>query len=228
MFKNLKLSMIGALMFVGLIGGVVGATIPTGTAHATCGGGFLGIPAWYQGMTDGNCNIKSPPRDEQGLTVYIWQIALNIVDIVLRVIGYIAVAFVVYGGFIYMTSNGSPDRAARGLKTIINAAVGVALAISAVAIKALLWTIMVGTSTNSYGVYQVEAVSVVSAAFNVAYTIAGAVAVIVIIMSGISYITSNGNAGNIAKAKQSLLYAVIGLIVVIIATPLTQFIIGRL
>lgn len=220
--------MIGTLMLVGLVGGSVGATIPSGTASAACGDGFLGIPAWYQGMTNEDCTIKSPPRDQQGLTVYIWQIALNIIDIILRLIGYIAVAFILYGGFIYMTSSGSPDRASQGMKTIINAAVGMAIAISAVAIKNLLWAVMVGSETNSYGVYEVNATSVIAAAFNTAYVIAGAVAVIVIIISGIGYITANGNPGSITKAKQTLLYAVIGLIIVMVATPLTQFIIGRL
>lgn len=54
-----------------------------------------------------------------------------------------------------------------------------------------------------------------------------AVSVIVIIIAGIYYTTSGGDAALIAKAKNTLLYAVIGLIVAIMAYPIVNFVIGR-
>ena len=234
MFRKLKTSFLSALLITGVVGGLVGATIPTATTSAACGR-FLTLPAWYEGYTDGNCKFTGPPSDqsggsvsEEGLKQFIWKIALNIIEIILQLIAYIAVAFVIYGGFLYMTSSGSPERASQGLKTIINASVGLAIAVGAVAITNLIWAIVGGSTTNSYGIYTSQAVDVVRAAFQTAYFIAGAVAVIVIIMSGISYITSNGNPGAVSKAKSSLLYSVIGLIVVILANPITVFILERL
>ncbi len=62
---------------------------------------------------------------------------------------------------------------------------------------------------------------------NLIYFAAGTVAVIIIIVAGFMYATSGGNAANITKAKNALMYAVIGLVVVALAFVITQFVIGR-
>lgn len=62
---------------------------------------------------------------------------------------------------------------------------------------------------------------------NLIYFVAGIVAVIVIVAAGFMYATSGGNAANITKAKNALMYAVIGLVVVALAFVITQFVIGR-
>lgn len=62
---------------------------------------------------------------------------------------------------------------------------------------------------------------------NTVYSIAGIVAVLVIIVAGIYYATSNGDASNVQRAKNAILYSVIGIIVIIMAFTITQFVIGR-
>ena len=57
--------------------------------------------------------------------------------------------------------------------------------------------------------------------------VAAAVAVLIIIFGGIGYITSIGDATRIKQAKDTILYAVIGLIAVILAYAIVNFIIGR-
>ncbi len=57
--------------------------------------------------------------------------------------------------------------------------------------------------------------------------ILGAVAVIVIILSGVFYVTSIGDSNLIAKAKNTLLYAVVGLVVAIMAYAIVNFVINR-
>ena len=47
---------------------------------------------------------------------------------------------------------------------------------------------------------------------------------IVMIVAGISYATSGGDSGKVTKAKNTIVYAVIGLVVVIIAFSLTTWI----
>ena len=53
----------------------------------------------------------------------------------------------------------------------------------------------------------------------------GAVAIIVIIVAGILYATSSGDPALITKAKNTLLYAVIGLLVAIMAYAIVNFVI---
>lgn len=57
--------------------------------------------------------------------------------------------------------------------------------------------------------------------------ILAAVSVIVIIIAGITYTTSGGDATLVTKAKNTLLYAVVGLIVAIMAYAIVNYIIGQ-
>jgi hypothetical protein len=60
---------------------------------------------------------------------------------------------------------------------------------------------------------------------NAAFMLAGIVAVVFIIIGGISYSISAGDPGKISKAKDTILYAVIGLIVVLVSFIIVQFVI---
>lgn len=54
----------------------------------------------------------------------------------------------------------------------------------------------------------------------------GIIAVIAIIIGGIRYTTSNGDAGQTKAAKDTILYAVIGLIVAIMAYAIVRWVVG--
>lgn len=60
------------------------------------------------------------------------------------------------------------------------------------------------------------------------YFWASVVAVIVVIIAGFYYVTSNGNAQQIARAKNAILGAVIGLVVVLSAFSITSIVLGGL
>lgn len=57
--------------------------------------------------------------------------------------------------------------------------------------------------------------------------VVGVVAVIMIIIGGLKYITSGGDSGNISSAKNTILYAIIGLIVVVLAQVVVRFVLER-
>jgi hypothetical protein len=77
------------------------------------------------------------------------------------------------------------------------------------------------------GIPEASGDTLLSNGLEAVYFLAGALAVIVIIVSGIFYIISNGDAGRVAKAKNYLTYAVVGLVVVLMAWGITNFVIGR-
>lgn len=58
--------------------------------------------------------------------------------------------------------------------------------------------------------------------------IIGAIAVIVIVVGGIKYVTSDGDAGKIKSAKDTILYAVIGIVVAILSYAIVNFILTNL
>ena len=102
----------------------------------TCGTQmFLTIPAWYNGIVDGNCEIIKPqPGDTKYLQHTITVVILNIVTIILNVVGYASAAFIIYGGYKYMVSAGSPDGMVGARKTIMNAVIGLVISLASIAI----------------------------------------------------------------------------------------------
>jgi type IV secretory pathway VirB2 component (pilin) len=62
---------------------------------------------------------------------------------------------------------------------------------------------------------------------NIAYFLAGSIAVITIIVAGIMYATSGGDSGSVGKAKNLILYSIVGLVVIFSAFLVTNFVIGR-
>ena len=99
------------------------------------GGGFLGFPTWYKylgGVSSpngaGNATVCLP---KVGALSDIWLVVAALIEILLRLAGLAAIIYVVYGGFQYVTSQGEPDKASRARQTLLNALIGLVIAISA-------------------------------------------------------------------------------------------------
>jgi hypothetical protein len=58
--------------------------------------------------------------------------------------------------------------------------------------------------------------------------IAGIAAVIVIIVGGLNYITSNGDTNKVNTGKDMIIYASIGLVVIVLAQSIITFIVNRI
>jgi hypothetical protein len=107
---------------------------------------FLGLEPWYQylGMqTDasGSCSTIAFPSTSTGAlgaNSPFLLIGLAVVDDLIRVAALVAVGYVIYGGIQYMTSGGSPDSTKKAQGTIINALVGLVIAILAASIVAFI------------------------------------------------------------------------------------------
>jgi hypothetical protein len=126
-----------ALLFVTTVGGATLAVATPQTSYAACNDTLLTFPAWFKGLTEADCNLKSPDK-VGGISNYIWAIALNIVDMILQLVGYIAVGFIIFGGYKYMISAGSPDGMVKARKTITNAIIGLIISIFSVAIVKII------------------------------------------------------------------------------------------
>ena len=56
----------------------------------------------------------------------------------------------------------------------------------------------------------------------------GLVCVVVMIIGGVNYMTSSGDTGKVKKAKDTILYGLIGLIVCVLAFALVNFVIKNI
>lgn len=59
---------------------------------------------------------------------------------------------------------------------------------------------------------------------NVVLGVLGIVTVAIIIIGGFNYITSSGDAAKVAKAKNTILYGVVGLIIALLAYAIVNFV----
>jgi hypothetical protein len=112
---------------------------------------FFGIPAWYKYLvTSGrmatvtdpttgivSCDISGDFKWADGDLALV---ALGVLDMVLRIAAIVAVGYIVWAGIQYVTSEGSPDRTKEAQTTIINALVGLVIALIASAFVSFIGT----------------------------------------------------------------------------------------
>lgn len=114
-----------------------GSVPTTNTSGGTCQQkSFLLLPPWYKYLVEsgrmevssitGRCDFKGDFQIQD-----IGLIALAILDIMLRIAGIIATGFVIYGGILLLLSQGEPDQSKKARQTIINAFIGVLIALIA-------------------------------------------------------------------------------------------------
>jgi hypothetical protein len=114
--------------------------------HSKCASNsFFGLDPWYKYLptsdfNSSTCSIisfnilptsKDPTSD-------IMFILLAVINDLLRIAGLVALGFIVYGGFQYAASQGSPDKTAKAQNTVTDALIGLAISIAALSIVSLI------------------------------------------------------------------------------------------
>lgn len=110
--------------------------IPTVAYAATASGiSFTLLPPWYKDLDSGpNGSIIGPDKYKGGLSGWLSKIALNIIEDMLYVTGYVSLGFIIWGGFKFMLHGDNSSGVADARKTIQNAVIGLIISIFAVAI----------------------------------------------------------------------------------------------
>ncbi len=81
-----------------------------------------------------------------------------------------------------------------------------------------------GGSCNSNGS---EITTVIATVINILSLVAGIAAVIMIIVGGLRYITSGGDTSKVSGAKSTILYSIVGLIIVALAQFIVRYVLGK-
>lgn len=102
-------------------------------AACTSGTTLFGIPSWYSYLTVKE-NGTTHTCDVVNFQVpgSFLNIGLALLDMALHIAALAAVAYVIYGGILLVMSRGEPDKAAQGRQAIINALIGLVIALIAV------------------------------------------------------------------------------------------------
>ena len=213
---------------------------PQQSSSSNCSGSgdFFGLVPWYDNLVapDPNnpniCSVKLDLTNNKDWNA-LWVIVLNIVEDLLRITGLIAVIMVIVGGIRYVISQGEPDNVRNAQGTIQNGLIGLVIASFAGwvvgYISGQLGGQVVSAQTGNYHLPNVVAnSSLLSIILNLTMSIAGAIAVIVIILAGFKYVTSQGEASKINQAKNSIIYASIGLTVDALAFVIVNFVLSHI
>lgn len=80
--------------------------------------------------------------------------------------------------------------------------------------------------TAENGATRIE--EVIGIIVNILTVIVGIAAVFMIIINGFRFITSNGDSGSIANARNGVIYAIVGLVVVALAQVIVRFVSSKL
>jgi hypothetical protein len=67
-----------------------------------------------------------------------------------------------------------------------------------------------------------------SAIINIFSIIVGVISVIMIIVGGFRYVTSGGESNNVSGAKNTIIYAIIGLVIVALAQFIVKFVLSKI
>ena len=88
--------------------------------------------------------------------------------------------------------------------------------------------VQLGGSTATHEVEGSDNVEhLIKTIINVFSAIVGSISVIMIIIGGFRYITSAGDSNSVGGAKNTILYAIVGLIIVAFAQIIVQFVLQR-
>jgi hypothetical protein len=77
--------------------------------------------------------------------------------------------------------------------------------------------------TNIYGDN-----SIFSDITNIVVWVAGAAAVLILILGGIRYVTSGGDANKVSSAKNTIIAALLGIVVIVLARSLINYVVNKL
>src|SRR5690242_5266190 len=83
-----------------------------------------------------------------------------------------------------------------------------------------------GTGADQVNVPVISADQVLKNGLDIVYFAAGIIAIIVIIVGGIMYASSAGDASSVTKAKNLILFSIVGIVVILSAFAVTNFLIG--
>ncbi len=223
--KEKILGVLGAIIIGGALIGQPVLAVGEGGGGGTCSEGFLGFKPWYDGWCEGG-QIKEVSNEDE-VRDLIWRVVLNVLFDLTLAIGYLAVGFVIWSGYQYIMSQGDPGKMTKAKKSLTTAITGTIIGAGATVIVNTLMSIL---DINRSGGWEQGEVTQerVQNIFGWAYSMAGLVAVIFIIKSGIDYMTSAGDAGKAKRATQGLIVSIVGLIIVILAAAITSLVTGAM
>jgi hypothetical protein len=201
-----------------------------------CANSFFGLKPWYQYLP---FNLTQNPASPDYCTVnldftgggaawnQLWLIAIAVLDDLLIIAGVVALAFVLIGAFRYVTSQGEPQGIKDATGTIAGAIVGLIIAVVATDVVNYIGNVLGGTNTYN-GLPEITADgNTLTLVLSIFFGVIGVVSILMIIIGGFKYITSAGDSGRVNSAKNTILWALVGLVVAALADTILTYVLVK-
>jgi hypothetical protein len=141
--KKVTTSFIMLVAGLALVGGLVYAPV-TAEAQNNCQSNSNRTPNFGDNCVGGLNNVR-------GTREGIAEIVVRIVNFFIFILAAVSVGFIVYGGYLFVTDNGDGNNAGKGKKIVINAIIGLVVALISFTVVTLvvnfISTANIGTGT---------------------------------------------------------------------------------
>lgn len=141
----------------------------------------------------------------------------SILGILYVLAGALAVVFIIVGGIRYTLSGGESAKITQAKNTILYAIVGLVIVLLAFTITNF---VLGSVDLSSWPNLRDKVI-------NTLIYVAGALAVIMLIFGGFRYASSGGNSSSVTQGKNTILYAVVGLVIAVLAYAIVNYVIGK-
>lgn len=158
--------------------------------------------------------VTGTPEPASGLIINLIDPFINLL---VYVVGTVAVIYFIYGGYKYITSGGQEDEAAQAKRQMLYGVIGIVVVVAARAIADVLLLPSAGSAELLVNTFIVPVL-------NAFLTLAGVAAVAYVILAGVMYFSSSGDEQRAATAKQQIIYALVGIVIIILAAVIVRFV----
>ena len=186
-----------------------------------------GACQYVLGMVNWDCDVVIT-NNQEDLKTKTWIIAANVASDATILASFLALGYVIYGGYLYIFSGGEPSKAASGKKTLSQAFIGLAITMTSTIIMRTIRSVLLSSSEQDLldcatsGCVEPDRLFINTLHWFI--TIAGIVSAIFIVYGGIAYTSSAGDPNKLSQAKKIITNALIGLAIVALAEITVEFV----
>jgi len=194
-------------------------------AAASCSHNFFFFIDWWKYLP----NQPTPPDCAINMNFPgdIWLVGLAILDMLLRLAGFLAVVSIIIAGAQLIFSEGSPDKATAARNRLFNSLIGLAIAFTATAAVVLVGNTVGGGTTASGLPNPARNQTTLNNIFDVVFIILGALAFLFTVIAGFRFVMSRGDPSKIADARRQILYGALGLVLIGAASAIVNFVLDK-
>jgi hypothetical protein len=148
-------------------------------------------------------------------------------DTMQGIIVILAIIFIIIGALLYITSSGDEGQISKAKSAITAAMIGLALGIAAPSFLKEIAQVLGWTTVDS-AIAQADTLTAVSVkVLNFLLSIIGVIAIIMLVIGGMTYLTAAGDEGKAEVGKRITTYAIVGIAValaaLVIVTQIANF-----